>query len=48
MDYLVSYRTSFGQACLYCSSWELAGVMRNIAHMALQGHQFNNVTFQKL
>ena len=47
-NYFISYRTKLGDAALKCYQWEVAGILRNMVHMALQGHQFSNVTITKL
>ena len=48
MSYLVSYHHIMGDATIFCSGSEVAGIMRNLVHMALQGHKFSNVTIQKV
>lgn len=48
MDYYISYHHVLGEAVLRCNSWEVAGILRNMVHMALQGHQFSNVTITKI
>lgn len=47
-DYLVTYTHSLGMAELPCYSWELAGILANMAMMAIQGHFFSNVTINKV
>ena len=48
MSYYVSYRHSLGDASIKCYAWEVAGILRNMAHMAMQGHVFSNVTITKI
>jgi hypothetical protein len=48
MDYVISYHHVLGDAALRCAKWEVAGILRNMVHMALQGHEFSNVTITKL
>ena len=48
MSYYVSYRTRLGDASIRCYGWEVAGILRNMAHMALQGQKFSNVTITKI
>lgn len=48
MSYFVSYRTLLGDASIKCYSWEIAGILRNMMHMAMQGHVFSNVTITKI
>ena len=48
MSYYVSYRTRVGDASIRCYGWEIAGILRNMAHMALQGQKFSNVTITKI
>ena len=48
MSYYVSYRTTLGDASIKCYAWEIAGILRNMVHMALQGHRFSNVTITKI
>lgn len=47
MNYYVSYRTRLGDASIRCYAWEVAGILRNMVHMALQGHQISNVTITR-
>lgn len=47
-DYVISYRHQLGDAMLPCYSWEVAGILLNMAHMAIQGISFSNVTITKL
>lgn len=48
MSYYVSYRTRLGDASIRCYAWEIAGILRNIINMALQGYMFSNVTITKI
>jgi len=48
MSYYVSYRTRVGDASIRCYGWEIAGILRNMVHMALQGQKFSNVTITKI
>ena len=48
MSYLVSYHHVLGDATIRCCGSEVAGILRNLVHMALQGHQFSNVTITRV
>ena len=48
MSYFISYHHTLGDASLKCHAWEVAGILRNMVHMALQGHTFSNVTITKI
>ena len=48
MSYFISYHHQLGDAAIRCYGWEVAGILRNMVHMALQGHQFSNVTITKI
>jgi len=48
MSYEISYTHTLGCASLRCYKWEVASVLRNLAHMALQGHKFSNVTIKSI
>lgn len=48
MSYFVSYHHSLGDAVINCYSWEVAGILRNMVHMAVQGHKFSNVTITRV
>lgn len=48
MQYEINYFTSLGEVSFLCKAWEVASVLRNMVHLALQGHQFSNVTLRKL
>ena len=48
MVYCISYHHVLGDAALRCYGYEVAGILRNMVHMALQGHEFSNVTITKL
>ena len=47
-DYVISYSHSLGNAILPCYGYEVAGILLNMAHMAIQGHKFSNVTIYKV
>ena len=47
-DFCITYTHSLGMAELFCYSWELAGILSNMAMMAINGHSFSNVTINKL
>lgn len=47
MSYYVSYHHTLGDASIKCYAWEVAGILRNLTHMALQGHSYSNVTITK-
>ena len=47
-DYVISYTHSLGCASIMCYRWEVASVLRNITHLALQGHSFDNVTIKRV
>lgn len=48
MSYYVSYRHTLGDASIKCYAWEIAGILRNMAILAIQGHKFSNVTITKI
>ena len=48
ISYCISYHHSLGDAALRCYGWEIAGILRNMMHLAIQGHKFENVTITKL
>jgi hypothetical protein len=48
MSYSISYHHALGDASIRCYAWEVAGILRNMVHMALQGHEFSNVTITKI
>lgn len=48
MSYYVSYHHTLGDASIKCYAWEIAGILRNMVHMALQGHSFSNVTITRV
>ena len=47
MSYYVSYHHVLGDAAIRCYGWEVTGILRNMIHMALQGHKFSNVTITR-
>lgn len=47
-NYCISYHHSLGDASIRCYAWEVAGILRNMVHMAIQGHKFSNVTITKI
>lgn len=47
-EYVISYTHVLGDAALRCYSWEVAGILRNLVHLALNGHEFSNVTITKI
>ncbi len=48
MSYYISYHHSLGDASLRCYAWEIVGIMRSMVELALQGHEFSNVTITKI
>lgn len=49
MSYLVSYTHSkLGSASVIAYENELASILRNLAHLSIQGHEFSNVTIKGL
>lgn len=48
MSYYVSYHHSLGDTSIRCYAWEVAGILRNMVHMAIQGHKFSNVTIVRV
>lgn len=48
MSYYVSYRHTLGDASIKCYAWEIAGILRNMTILAIQGHKFSNVTITKI
>ncbi len=48
MSYKVSYTHSKGDTSLNCYDWEVAGILRNLTHMALQGFEFSHVTIKAI
>lgn len=48
MSYYISYHHSLGDASLRCYAWEIVGILRNMVELALQGHEFSNVTITKI
>lgn len=48
MSYSISYHHALGDASIRCYAWEVAGILRNMVHMALQGHEFSNVTISRI
>ena len=47
MVYSITYHHTLGDAEVRCYGWELAGILRNMLSLALQGHKFSNVTITK-
>lgn len=47
-DYLLSYTHTLGACFMMVYSWEVASVLRNMALMAIEGHQFSNVTMKRV
>lgn len=47
-DYLISYTHTLGACSMMVYSWEVASVLMNMALMAIDGHQFSNVTLKRL
>lgn len=48
MSYYVSYHHVLGDAVIRCYASEVASILRNMTHMALQGHKFSNVTITRV
>ena len=48
MQYEINYRTNLGDVSFLCKAWEVASILRNMMHLALQGFTFSNVTLRKL
>ncbi len=48
MSYYISYHHTLGDASIKCYAWEIAGILRNMVNLALQGHVFSNVTISKI
>ena len=48
MSYSISYRHSLGEATIRCYGCEVASILRNMVHLALQGHEFSNVTITRV
>ena len=48
MSYYVSYTHSLGFASIACYGWEIAGILLTMSSLALQGHEFSNVTITKV
>ena len=47
-DYVISYTHSLGDAVLPLYKDEVAGVLANMAELAMRGHEFTNVTIHRL
>lgn len=45
--YVISYTHSLGAACIPCHACEVAGILRNMCHLAMQGHSFSNVSITR-
>jgi hypothetical protein len=48
MDYEIGYTIPCGKFTMLAYAYEVAGILRNMVHMALQGHQFSNVTITRV
>ena len=48
MSYYVSYRHKLGESSIRCYAWEVGIILRNMVELALQGHEFSNVTITKI
>ena len=48
MSYYVSYRHGLGDAVLRVYEWEIPSVLKNLFSLALQGHEFSNVTITRI
>ena len=47
-NYVISYHHSLGDCSIRVYGWEVASVLRNMIHLAIQGHEFSNVTINKV
>lgn len=47
-NYMISYRHTLGEASMLCYSWEVGSILRSLTLLALQGHQFSNVTINRV
>lgn len=48
MSYLISYTHRLGEASVIAKQNDVASILRNMAHLAICGHQYSNVTITKL
>ena len=48
MKYLISYTHSLGEASVIARQNDVASILRNMAHLAVCGHQYSNVTITKV
>lgn len=47
MKYTISYTHTLGECSLMCNQNEVAGILRNMAYLAMDGHKFSNVTISR-
>ena len=47
-DYVISYTHKLGECSMMVYSWEVASILRNMALLAIDGHQFSNVTMKRV
>ena len=47
-DYVISYRHALGDCSIRVFGWEIPSILSNMAFMAIQGHEFSNVTINRL
>lgn len=44
----ISFTTKLGDCTYICPTWQVASILRNLIHMALQGVEISNVTIKSL
>jgi hypothetical protein len=47
MWYITYTHKELGEAAIICSQFELAGILRNLIHLAIQGSEFSNLTIKR-
>jgi len=47
-NFIISYHHALGDCVLPCYEWEVSAILRNLLALAMGGHNFSNVTIQKV